>query len=341
MNSKNNTIPDDDTNLEEFYKRLRSHKYDDSSCFLCAKSFEDVEPTSEHIFPKWLQNKYNLCDQRLIILNQSSVPYRQLTVPCCVECNSYYLQSIEKTISDSLNHGYKSFQNLETKKLFLWLRKIFYGILFKELFLLLNRKNENGLTITTPEILKEYETHLLLLQEVRKKIEFTGDNSGSIYIFQTQKPSEIKLQWDMFDNIDTSFIALRMGEVGIIGCLADGGAHMIYKDDYEAIMKLPLHPIQFKEICAHFSYRSTLTTRIPKFITIESNPHKIIQTPLGGFSLKPYFDEWDVKTYAQYLSFYTGLSLDKLYTPPDKVMTWLYNPSGKLQFMNFEDFPFI
>lgn len=333
---------EDDGDLQKFYDRLRSHSFDDSSCFLCAKSFNEVEPTSEHVFPRWLQKRFNLWDQRLTLLNRTSIPYRQLTVPCCVECNSYRLQPIETAVSSAVIKGYQFVNNLDKKTLFLWLGKIFYGILFKELFLLLNREENDGITIATPAMLKDFETHLILLQQVREKVEYFGNGPGSIFVFRTQTPRDIRLQWDMCDNVDTMFIAIRMGDVGIIGCLADGGAQLIYENAYKDVQNFPLHPLQFRELCAQFSYRATLATRTPKLISIEDTgtPHKMIQMPLGGYSLKPYFDEWDTRTYAQFLSFYTGRPLSDLFTPPDSVTTWLREPSGNPHFIDVEEHPY-
>jgi len=330
----------DDSDLANFFDRLRTRDFDESTCFLCARSFENLGASSEHVFPKWLQKRFDLWDQQLYLLNRTIIPYRYLTVPCCVECNTYRLQPIETTVSEAVAKGYQALRNLDRKTLFLWLGKIFYGILYKELFLLLDRKTGSGITIATPELLREYETHLILLQQAREKVEFVGENPGSIFVFPTQMPEQVSLQWDICDNVDTMFIAIRMGEVGMIGVLADGGAQMIYEDDYKDIMKVPLHPIQFRELCAQFSYRSTLATRTPKYVTVQDRPHKMFQLPLGGFSLKPYFDEWDMAVYAKYLSFYTDVPYESIFRPPDQIATWLHDPSGKVQYLDIKKHPF-
>jgi len=330
-----------DTDLGEFANRLRSRSFDECTCFLCARSLHEVEPASEHVIPRWAQKRYDLWHQCLTLLNRTTIPYRQLTVPCCAECNKYRLQPIESAVSSAVSLGPQAVRRLGKEMMFLWLGKVLYGILYRELFLLLDRRTPGGITIATPELLREYELHLMFLQQAREKIEMVDFCPGSIFVFRSQKPECSRMQWDICDNIDTMFIAVRMGEVGVIGILGDGGAQQGYEDGYSDILDLPLHPLQFRELCARFSYRSTLATRTPKYVTVQDEPHKMFQLPLGGFSLKPLFEEWDSATYAKYLAFYTGHSCEELFRPPEEVATWLYDDSGQARYLDFKEYPYL
>ncbi|MFH1597013.1 MAG: hypothetical protein ABIG94_11725 [Pseudomonadota bacterium] len=137
------------------------------------------------------------------------------------------------------------------------------------------------------------------------------------------------------------FIAIRMGEVGIIGVLGDGGAQKSYEETYNDIIDLPLHPIQFRELCAHFSYRATLFTRTPKYITIQGKPHKVFQMPLAGLSNKPVFEDWDLSVYSKFLSFHIGIPIDQCFEPPDNILTFLHDESGRAKHINFDDYPYL
>ena len=179
--------------------------------------------------------------------------------------------------------------------------------------------------------------HLFFLQEARGKIETMDFSSpGSLFVFRTQTHNSVHLQWDFCDNLDTYFIAIRMGEVGIIGILADGGAQQLVADFYDELKDFPLHPIQFRELCAVFSYRSTQVTRTPKYVTISDDPHKVIQLPLGGFSAKPLFEDWDLDKFAQYLAFYTGESVEFLRPDSEKIASYIYDAEGNLMNLPFE-----
>ena len=323
--------------LEEFSNYLSNRKYDSSVCFLCGRSLEDLMSTDEHVIPKWAQNRFELWDKKLTLLNRTSISYRNLTVPCCEECNSYQLQPIETSVASAVLKGADAVRDLGDKILFLWLGKIFYGLLYKELMLSSNRKNPNASSIIPEELIREYEMHLFFLQEARGKIATIDFSSpGSLFVFKTQTHNNVQLQWDFCDSIDTDFIAIRMDEVGIIGVLADGGAQQLAADFYDELKDFPLHPIQFRELCAVFSYRSTKATRTPKYVTISDNPHKVIQIPLGGYSAKPLFEDWNMDEFAKYLAYYTGQPLEYLRPDSNKIASYIYDAEDKLIFIPFE-----
>lgn len=323
--------------LENLKRDLFSRKYDSQVYFLCGKSFEELQLTDEHVIPKWAQSRFELWDQKLTLLNHTQIPYRYLTVPCCEDCNSNKLQPIETAVASAVSKGADSVRNLGSKILFLWLGKIFYGILYKELMLSSDRKNPNAPPIVPEEVIREYEKHLFFLQESRGKIETVGFSSpGSIFVFKTQAHTNVGFQWDFCDNMQTYFIAIRMGEVGVIGVLADGGAQQLAVDYYDELKDFPLHPIQFRELCAIFSYRSTKATRTPKYITISDDPHKVIQLPLGGYSAKPLFEDWDTDEFAKFLAFYTGQPLEFLRPDSNRIASYIYDAEDNLTFMPFK-----
>lgn len=325
--------------LQDFLEALSDFRSPREKCFLCAESLLLGNYTEEHVIPRWAQKRYNLWNQQLVLLNQTSLPYRHLTVPCCDNCNRYRLKPLEDSLSQTVEHGRKSVLQLGLKLLFLWLGKIFYGILYKELSLLVDRRNPGEGTIITSEILERYRMHKVFLQQAREMVETIDFHPGSVFVFSMQSLPQKSLEWDFCDNVETMFIACRVGRVGLIATLADGGAQQPFEEAYKDIFKLDLHPLQFRELCAQFSYRSTLATRTPKYMVSQGEPYKVWQMPLGGLSSKPLFEGWDLEMYAKFLSFYTGEELEHLYAPPDKVMTWLHDEKGVSRFLNFKDFP--
>lgn len=325
--------------FESLIKSLEEFSAAKFRCFLCGKALFAGDYTQEHIIPRWAQKRYELWDQHLVLLNQTSIPYRQLTVPCCDECNKYRLKPIEDSLSQTVEKGKNAVKHLGDKTLFIWLGKILYGLLYKELTLLLDRSDPSAGTIITPEILERYRMHRFFLQQVRDIVECVDFSPGSIHIFTAQELPEKRLEWDFCDNVDTLFIGCRVGKTALIACLGDGGAEQTMGEQFADICDIELHPIQFREICAMVSYRSTLATRTPKHIVIDGSPHKAHQMPLGGLSLKPYFVGWDNETYSKFLAFYFGEEENHFFEPPDKVLTWLHDDNGNPRFMNFKDFP--
>lgn len=223
--------------------------------------------------------------------------------------------------------------------MFLWLAKIFFGILYKELFLLLDRSDPSGPAIITPDFLRCYNTQRFFLQQAREKVRLVDFSPGSVFVFPMQPLPSREQEWDLCDNVDTQFIGCRVGKVALLASLGDGGAQQYCKDEYADIKNMPLHPVQFRELCAEFSYRSSLATRVPKYVTIQGSPHQVHQAPLGGFSMKPLFEQGEPETYAGFLHQYTQVPMAYLFEPPDKVRTWLRKPSGEPNYMDVAQYP--
>lgn len=122
-----------------------SHPMSKNSCFVCGCNLTDATRTREDVVPKWIQKKYCLADQSLTLINGTSIPYPQLTVPCCLRCNGRHLSQIEQRVSEAVDQGYADVAQLSEGFLFQWMAKLFLGIVYKELFLVNDRSSpESG-----------------------------------------------------------------------------------------------------------------------------------------------------------------------------------------------------
>ena len=330
-------IDNGDTDLARFMHRLENRAFGSDVCFLCARSLTQLGSTSEHVIPRWAQRRYYLWDQSITLLNKSSIPYRYLTVPCCEECNKYHLQPIENLVLAASEQGAVAVRGLPKRVLFLWLGKILYGLLYREVLLPFDRSQPEQGSIVSETVLAHYVHHLRLLQEARGKLEAVDFTPGSVFVFNTQIPREPKLQWDFIDDINHLTIGIRIGKVGIVAALADGGAQEMSPIVPQDVFELPLHPLQFREVCATIAYRATTATRTAKHITIEGMPHKTYQLPLMGWSLKPLFEEWNAANYAKYLAFYLDLDYSEVFFPPGNVLTYMVNEDRSFRYMPIED----
>lgn len=324
---------------KELIEQMENFEDPRNRCFLCARSLDLHGQTSEHIVPQWAQRRYDLWNQQIILLNMTSLPYRQLTVPCCDECNKYRLKPIEDSINQCVDNGRNAVLALGPKVLYLWLGKIFYGILYRELMLLVDRTNPAAGSIITEDFIRRYKMHRYFLQQARELVELKDFQPGSIFVFNAQHLPHPRLEWDLADNVDTLFLFVRVGRVAIYAALGDGGAQQFDEGIYSDIYPIDLHPLQIRELCSLFVYRSMCATRTPKYISTPGTPDRTWQMPLGGLSLKPLFEGFDVKTYAQVLSFYTGYPLDILFQSPDRIISWLRDNEGRPRHMPFKDFP--
>lgn len=321
------------------YQPFKSMSFTYDKCFLCGTTISD-QNSFEHIFPKWILHKYNLWDQKLMLPNRTSITYRQLTIPCCSTCNNVYLSQVEKISKEAHESGYQEFSNLDELIIFQWIAKIYYGLLFKHLSLLVDRKEKGKGTILSPDQLKHYQMLHELLQSVRVKFEFNLGTPWSIFLFKTHQYGDER-DFDYYDMPSINF-SIRIGEVGIVACLGDNGA---LKEDYAEYVKqfedIKLHPVQFSEIAAFITYKTSLINRIPNYLVMTSPNSEVVKVatmPIQGISSEPIYNKFNYRHYAKYLTHFWrkfGLQFNNIYDlSSDSVVTYLKNEDGNLHVMN-------
>lgn len=319
---------------DSFYNPFDSMSFKYDRCFLCGHSLKGKK-SSEHVFPKWLQNRYSLWNQEIHLLNRSTIPYRKLTIPCCRTCNSVYLSPLENTIQTYHEKGFPEFIKLDRIKIFQWIAKIYYGLLFKELSLLVDRSDPNYGTITSPDLLQELRTLHTFLQSIRMPFEFVNFHPWSIFLIETHIYGDER-DFDYHDEIFTLTFSIRIGEVGIIACLEDNGAQEeMFSDYFNRFKGIKLHPVQFDELVAKVTYKRALMNRIPKYMMMlpeeEGQKVTVWASPLQGLSTKPVFDEWNQRDYAAYLAFQLnkyGIQFEDIFKEPNLVRSILVNENG-------------
>lgn len=322
----------------DFFDAVLKREFGFSTCFLCGCRLGTKNRSDEHVIPKWVQKKFRLANQQLHLLNGTTIPYRQLTIPCCYTCNNKHLQPIEKRMSVAIEQGAKGVRAMERQDVFVWLGKIFYGLLYRELFLPWDRAGNTKAKITSKPLLRKYEMHHLFLQSARVPMRFMGFFPASILIVSTQEPVDPRLGWDFRDELRTMCIACRVGNVGLVAVLQDGGA----QEPLFPLMKLArrkLHPNQFTEVIARVTYKAMLFNCVPKYVISDGNLKTVVQSPLGGLSGKLIFDDWNQEHYAQILCQITSVPMEDLFHPPDQVLTLLRNPDGSSKSMPLKRFP--
>ncbi len=317
---------------EFLLKRIEERKFDKNECFLCCCKLNKENSTYEHVIPKWLQKKYKLWDQILRLKNNTTFFYRNLTIPCCFTCNNKVLKPLEDKIQTAHSKGIEDFQKLDKNDLFLWLGKIYYGILYKELFLKWDRKSKGMENINSPEFMDSFFMHFLFLQSARTNIVFENFFPASLYIFETQENEENN--WDFIDNHNTLFIAIRMGKIGVISLLQDCEKSKTLEEYLGIYKRIALHPIQFRELTSKILYKGILEKHLNKFMYIENSTSGAINViKQGGYFEDHLFNEWVDEEYAQYLSYLLELPIESLYSK-GKLYTFLKDERGKAKFID-------
>lgn len=308
-------------------------------CFLCGKNLAS-DSTREHVFPKWLL-KHGLMNDSLELLNLTTIKYGELTIPCCASCNNTFLSELEKEISCAFESGYEAVCGLEPIRLFQWLAKMFYGILYKEATLKIDRTGSTEGTIIEWDCLEEFRELHMLLQSIRLSFEFTPVEPWSIIVTRVAKFDNIALDFDYKDSFSSPVVALRVNGIGVIANLLDNELQYRYnKELWDEIEQVELEPIQWDEIVAEFFDQAERMLWHPSKVFMNSldfsNEDKVIVcvgTPTEGTKL---FQDIDCELLARrkltyWRKYVPELTLADIYMPPNKVCTYLRKPDGSIR----------
>lgn len=244
--------------------------------------------------------KYNLWNRELTLPNKTKIKYNQLTIPCCKTCNNTYLSDLEKEIKKAVEGGYEEFSKLDDIKIFQWTFKIYYGLLYKELFLDKDRKKSEDGKLMTDEELYRFKMLHICFQSLRVPMEFKS-TPWSVFVFKTYKYEQNDFEEDYFyadSKIPT--VAIRMNGIGIIVAFGENGTQKMYLgNELEKYRKIELHPIQFNEIYAHILY-TRLLIESPSVYIIADLKEKI-QVSMAGVSSNLGLEKYDMRVFARFL----------------------------------------
>jgi hypothetical protein len=241
-------------------------------------------------------------------------------------------------VEAGLKGGYDVMKSLPPKTLFLWLGKIFYGLLMREYFLRADRRDPRKGNIVPRALLDRYDLHHTFLQAARLPTVFVPGVPATVVVFPLKCPAQASQHFDLRDSLQLMTISVRLGDVGILAALQDGRALQSLALEYEnRFTKTPLHPLQFLELTSHFFYSASLLNRTPKFILAETPTGvQVHHLPLAGMSSKPVFDPWDQREYANTLSAFTGQPMTDVFESPDRVLSYLGDGKGEVPDLDLE-----
>jgi hypothetical protein len=307
---------------------IQNLHFDSKTCFLTGKDLKS-EKEQVCIFPDWILERFSLREKKFRMLDQiTGVQYQDLILPCAEEVIGNVLDPLEKEIKTAFEAGYEAVKELPEKRLFQWMGKVVYGVLYNELSLEISRSIKRSKEFKLSPLLRErFGKFHLMLQSLVTPMEFKGLKPWSIRIVK------LKYSKDTFNYKDEPInlnFSLGMNDFGIIACLQDNGAvGRNQKDILDKIGDKILHPIQFEELCGRFLYANYLLRRHSKH-KIEIRDEKVIveSIPLEDNPDQPLFSTWEDNMFAQVLEGYWepwGLSKNEIITLPDSPISFLEN----------------
>jgi|GEM_PF-1279858 len=320
-------------------KAVFDHPYTQDHCFLCAARLTAKNRSKEHVIPKWAQDKYALWNQKLVLPNQTEIPYRQLTIPCCLNCNNTKLARLESRVEKLSNGKWSTASRSPSLLWFQWLAKIYLGLQFRDLSLLYDRKKPSEGKLLTPDLVRRFSILHFWLQLGSGHIEKSA-LPASIFIFPTQCPSDPSKQFDLLDDVAGSAIAVRISNIGIIADFLETGAHRrMASKIVKKYTQRPLHPQQFRELACTIFYASRL-------LNIETELEFFSAEEKLGFTWKAKgtgpqgqikFNEWKQADYAALLSHYMNWPFEKTFYPPNLVRSVLHDENNNYVYWSLEE----
>lgn len=309
------------------YNPFQKIDFSPNKCFLTGKDLTS-ETETVSVFPTWILDRYALYDKSFKMLEGSIVRYKDMKMPCAASVIKNALDPLEAEIEKAFSVGYEAVVKLPKDRLFLWIAKIMFGVLYNDIGIEKRKIEAQGKEFTLPTFLKERYSKLhLILQSLVCNIDISASKLWSIEVF------EIKISKDIFNYRDESTnlnFSLGMSNFGIVACMQDNG---VVADEQQDIINTfkdkTLHPVQFEEICARFIYSNYLLNSIADY-TVELTDEKVIITsePLKATNNKPLFEPWDDDMFAQVLAVYWkpwGITKNEIITFGNSPISYLKN----------------
>ncbi len=173
--------------------------------------FTGLETDSdEHVFPKWLQNRFLLWNQKLVLPNGTNLPYRMVTVPTSKLANNDF-GKIENNISRGVYNK---------DELYLWAYKLHIGMLSKHVDLKYDRSVVDSGPILDPN---DYRQDFWLFQRLfsvwKSGGNFVPSPLGSVFLVK----SPFQKDFSFIHCLLSGTIQINLGDVLLMVFLWDQG----------------------------------------------------------------------------------------------------------------------
>ena len=314
------------------YNPFLDFQFDNQTCFLTGRQLQSGDERIQ-VFPVWMMRAFDLEEKPFKMLDERTVTYKQLQLPCSADIASLFEQT-EIKVEEAVQQGYEAVKNLDELVLFHWIAKILYGVVFNEIQTGIRQSVLSGEPMNFSQALVHKFRNLhAMLQSIVVDMEFEQRNPFTIQIFPVANAPET---FSYRDEINTLIFSLRMRDFAIIATLQDNGTNAIYHEDVlKKIDGYRLHPIQFEEVCARYFYSAYLFNRLPEYTYMDTGKRVFVEPmPLNDWTLKPIFDPWQAKTYGQVLENFWkpwGYTLFEIIKDPEHPMTFLADEEGSFR----------
>ncbi len=286
----------------KLYDPFENMQFSDSLCFLCGTTITPEQRTP--VFATWMQEKYNLQNKELLLLDKSVTTFSQLTIPCCDHCHTTHIIPLENEIKQAAEKGIEGWQALEEQKLFQWIGKMYYGTLITELIKEADPLIRPEYAVSeNPKMLGKFRSFFQVLQSLRVPMVFSDFVPCSLFLLEVN-PAEDELPFEYQDELTTMAFSIKLGPVVIVCTLLDNSIiRKALGKMYRLVQGKQLHPIQVAEFKARVFYAAYIFNVVPEYFIRPGKPdddHLIIDSIIDDVT-NEVFNPWEMLAYAHML----------------------------------------
>lgn len=170
----------------------------------------DDADTEEHIIPRWIQKRFNLSNQNLMLPNGSQLKYKLAKIPASSSANNLF-GKIEENISKKV---------FNYDEIYLWALKIHIGLIYRDSSLQWDIKDPSTSTILDAN---DFSQEIWIFQKLYSLWQRGGTTDptplGSVFIIDSLTPNE----FDFVHCLTTGTIGINTGDKFILVFLWDQG----------------------------------------------------------------------------------------------------------------------
>ena len=315
------------------YDPFEGMQFSPRVCFLCGAPTVPRQD-SVPVFADWLLDRYQLRERSIKLLDMSIVAYPELRIACCDQCRTRHVEPLEAHLEQVSRQGVQGFRELDEQTLFLWLGKMFYGVLVTEL---LNELDPLAVPqyplAENAQMLRRFQAFFQPLQALRVPMTYDDFTPGSVFILETD-PAQDDMPFEYDDDLSTIAFSIKLDETVLVACLVDNGIigqamRRVYKQ-----AQRPLHPVQAAEFKARVYYAAYLLNVVPDYYPRPVHPGdtEVIMDTLIDDTIGDIFNPWDNSAYAQSLLEMWKrwqLPLSEIMAQPEEPLSFLYDVHGQ------------
>lgn len=238
-------------------------------CLICGATPGSKPFNNEHILPRWVLRRYRLFDERIRLPNDTDLPYRGYTLPCCKDCNSTMSRALEKPVQRLFEGGVRAVsahvKRYGVDMLLNWTALIFLKTHLKDAVLLEERDARAGGKTIGERYRWEGLHHVHCLARLFASNSILETPSTVLVL-----PAHVAPNDSGFDYADVSYaqtMMIRLDNICLIAVFNDATAVVNAIGWQLERITAPLSPMQQRELTARCAFVNLSLRYRPRFMT--------------------------------------------------------------------------